>query len=126
MTTQTSLLKLFDIWNDSLLSGDPHQVATLYAPDAILLPTVSNKVRHNHPEIADYFAHFLLKRPSGKILESNIRTFGDLAINSGIYEFTLSPDSQPVSVIQARFTFVYQKIGDDWLIIEHHSSAMPE
>ncbi len=126
MTTHTGILTNFDRWNEALLSGDPHQVAHLYAPDAILLPTVSNKVRHNHAEIADYFAHFLLKRPSGKILESNIRVYGDLAINSGIYEFTLSPEGKSVSVIQARFTFVYRKTGDDWLIIEHHSSAMPE
>jgi len=117
---------LFDLWNEALLSGDAGKVAALYAPDAILLPTVSNKVRHSHEEIADYFAHFLLSKPNGKILESNVRTFGDLAINSGIYEFALSPENKPQTLIQARFTFAYRKTGEDWLIVEHHSSKMPE
>jgi uncharacterized protein (TIGR02246 family) len=125
MTIQT-IRSLFDLWNQALLSGDAGKVATLYAPNAILLPTVSNRVRHTTAEIADYFAHFLLSKPSGKILESNIRTFGDLAINSGIYEFTLTPENKPQTVIQARFTFAYRKTGDDWLIVEHHSSKMPE
>ena len=117
---------LFDLWNQALISGDAGKVAALYAPDAILMPTVSNRVRHTPAEIADYFTHFLQSKPSGKILESNVRTFGDLAINSGIYEFTLSPEDKPHSIIQARFTFVYKKTGDDWLIVEHHSSKMPE
>jgi uncharacterized protein (TIGR02246 family) len=126
MTAHTIINSLFDLWNEALISGDAENVATLYASDAILLPTVSNQVRHNTTEIADYFAHFLLSKPTGKILESNVRVFGDHAINSGIYEFTLTPEDKPTSVIQARFTFVYRKTGDDWRIVEHHSSKMPE
>ena len=125
MTTQT-IHSLFDLWNQALLSGDAGKVAALYAPDAILLPTVSNRVRHTPAEIADYFTHFLQSKPSGKILESNVRTFGDLAINSGIYEFALAPENKPQTIIQARFTFAYRKTGEDWLIVEHHSSRMPE
>ena len=41
--------------------------------DAVLLPTVSNKVRHNPAEIKDYFEHFLEAKPVGKINEQNIR-----------------------------------------------------
>ncbi|MGB1984533.1 MAG: SgcJ/EcaC family oxidoreductase, partial [Porticoccaceae bacterium] len=79
---------LFDQWNSALQTGDPKQVSGLYATDAILLPTVSNQVRHNHEEIEDYFVHFLAKGPQGKIDESNVRIFDDLAINSGVYTFT--------------------------------------
>ena len=38
----------FDRWNAALATGDPEQVASLYAPDGVLLPTVSNKVRTDH------------------------------------------------------------------------------
>ena len=113
---------LFDEWNNALQTGEPKKVAALYASDAILLPTVSNKVRHNHDEIEDYFVHFLAKVPQGIIDESNVRIFDDLSINSGVYTFTFNDGAK----VQARFTFVYRWNGQRWLIIEHHSSAMPE
>jgi uncharacterized protein (TIGR02246 family) len=125
MTTESTISGLFDKWNNALQTGDPDQVVACYAKDAILLPTVSNQVRHNHAEIRDYFVHFLAKKPNGRIDEGNIRIFGDLAINSGLYTFALTRDGQ-TSDVGARFTYVYQKQGEDWLIIEHHSSVLPE
>lgn len=116
------ILALFDQWNNALKTGNPKEVVALYATDAILLPTVSNKVRHNHEEIEDYFVHFLAKVPSGQIDESNVRIFNDLAINSGVYTFTFADGSS----VQARFTYVYIWDGENWLITEHHSSQMPE
>jgi len=113
---------LFEEWNEAIQSGSPETVTALYEYNAILLPTVSNKVRHNHKEIEDYFSHFLAKKPVGKINESNIRIFGDIAINSGIYTFTLN-EGNPVT---ARYTYVYRWNGQQWKIIEHHSSQMPE
>jgi uncharacterized protein (TIGR02246 family) len=119
------IAKLFDKWNAALQTGKPDEVVKLYAPKAILLPTVSNKVRHNHAEIKDYFEHFLEYNPMGKINEQNIRVYGTVAINSGIYTFKLTKDGK-ANEVQARYTFVYHRQGDDWLIVEHHSSAMPE
>ena len=81
-----------------------------------------NNVRHNHDEIKDYFVHFLTKEPKGVLNETNIRIFGEIAINSGIYTFSLNDGSS----VQARFTFVYKMIEGGWKIIEHHSSMMPE
>ena len=119
---ENEISALFDNWNRALQTRDPKQVAALYERNGILLPTVSNKVRHNHAEIEDYFTHFLAKGPTGNIDESNVRTFGQLAINSGIYTFTFDDGV----TAQARFTFVYRWHGDHWLIAEHHSSLMPE
>ena len=119
---KSEITALFKQWNSALKTGDPKQVAALYAADANLLPTVSNQVRHNHAEIEDYFVHFLAKGPQGKIDESNVRIFGELAINSGVYTFTFKDGI----TVQARFTYVYRWDGQRWSIIEHHSSAMPE
>jgi uncharacterized protein (TIGR02246 family) len=113
---------LFDEWNEALKTGDAKKVTNLYDTDAILLPTVSNKVRHNHKEIEDYFIHFLSNNPVGKIVEANIRIFDSLAINSGVYTFTFKNETS----VSARFTFVYKRNGENWKIIEHHSSQMPE
>lgn len=112
----------FDKWNGALQAGDPKQVAALYASDAILLPTVSNKVRHNTAEIEDYFVGFCAKGPVGTIDEANIRIFDTIAINSGAYTFRFEDGS----VAPGRYTFVYRWNGYRWIIIEHHSSAMPE
>lgn len=125
MTDTAEILAEFDRWNAALQTLDAQQVTACYAADAILLPTVSNEVRHNHAEILDYFERFLLKRPQGRITESNARLFGDLAINSGTYVFTLTIARKQVEV-RARFTFVYRKSAQGWEIIEHHSSVYPE
>lgn len=113
---------LFDEWNSALKTGEPKNVTALYESNAVLLPTLSNKVRHNREEIEDYFVHFLDKGPQGKIDEANVRVHGEIAINSGVYTFTFKDGA----VVQARFTFVYRRNGDRWLIAEHHSSQMPE
>jgi uncharacterized protein (TIGR02246 family) len=118
----TEIMALFDKWNSALKTGDPHQVASLYETNAILLPTISNKVRHNHEELEDYFVDFLARCQEGKIDESNVRTFGDVAINSGVYTLTFSDGT----FVQARFTYIYRCNGQELKIIEHHSSAMPE
>ena len=59
----TEITSLFDQWNAALQTGEPKNVAALYETNAILLPTVSNKVRHTHAEIEDYFVAFLAKGP---------------------------------------------------------------
>ena len=100
---------LFEVWNNALQAVDPQKVSELYETNAILLPTISNKVRHNHEEIADYFVNFLAKGPVGKIDESNVRTFGDVAINSGVYTFTFKDGTS----VKARFSYVYRWNGQD-------------
>eukprot|EP00798_Chlamydomonas_sp_ICE-L_P007787 gene7787-biopygen17556 len=117
----------FDRWNASLQTGDAAKVAAMYAPTAVLLPTVSNRVRTTSAEIQDYFVNFLLLKPFGKIDESNVRMLSsDLAINSGVYTFALTKEGLGVTKLQARYSFTYRKIDGEWLIIDHHSSAMPE
>lgn len=125
MTSEQDVLGLFEKWNQALATLNPDKVVECYAEHATLLPTVSNQVRYNHEEIRDYFVHFLKLKPQGVIDESAIRVFDDIAINSGIYTFSVEKDGAPAKV-QARYTYVYQNIEDQWLIIEHHSSAMPE
>ena len=113
---------LFARWNTALATGNPDAVVANYAPDAILLPTVSNKVRHTPAEIRDYFVHFLAKAPRGTVIERNARVLSPyVMVDSGTYVFDTNAGQVP-----ARYTFVYRQVGNDWLIAEHHSSAMPE
>ncbi|KGJ89588.1 SgcJ/EcaC family oxidoreductase [Colwellia psychrerythraea] len=120
--TKQEVTALLIQWFEKLKTNVPKEVTALYATDAVLLPTISNMVRHNHNEIEDYFVQFLANKPSGKLLEQNIRVFNDIAMNSGIYEIKFNDGS----CVAARFSFVYQLQDDNWKIIEHHSSRMPE
>jgi uncharacterized protein (TIGR02246 family) len=49
----------------------------------------------------------------------------DTAINTGVYRFTLTKDGKQQQV-RARYTYVYELRDGKWLIVNHHSSAMPE
>ncbi|MFF7469026.1 SgcJ/EcaC family oxidoreductase [Streptomyces sp. NPDC008092] len=126
--SKKQIAKLFDRWNAALQTGDPEKVAGLYAKDAVLLPTVSNKIRTNHAEIVDYFEHFLQNKPVGKKIETIVNVLDtNSAIDTGVYEFTLTdPKSGAKRVVEARYTYEYEKRGGKWLIVNHHSSAMPE
>jgi uncharacterized protein (TIGR02246 family) len=126
MPTRADIEGLFDLWNETLQTGSPHDMAMLYAEDGVLLPTVSNQARNNRPEIADYFEHFLKLSPRGAINEQYVDVLdADTAVNSGIYTFDVVKDGQPTFVV-ARYSFIYEKVDGKWLIKSHHSSAMPE
>jgi hypothetical protein len=101
------VLGLFDQWNTALSTLNPDTVTALYADNAVLLPTVSNQVRHNHEEIRDYFVNILS--------DTHVT-------NSGIYTFTFGDGSK----VSARFSYLYVASDDGWKILQHHSSAMPE
>lgn len=113
---------LFDKWNTSLQTGDAKKVSENYLSDAVLLPTVSNKVRLTDAERVDYFEHFLEKKPVGKIDSRTIRLGCNKAVDAGTYTFTFADKS----TVSARYTFTYAWDGKDWKISTHHSSAMPE
>ncbi|WP_207922682.1 SgcJ/EcaC family oxidoreductase [Micromonospora sp. KC606] len=115
---------LFTEWNAALTTGDPDVVADRYADDAVLLPTLSNQVRTNRAQIVDYFEHFLENNPQGEIKQSHINILDkNTAIDTGVYVFTLAATGQQV---EARYTYVYELRDGRWLIVNHHSSAMPE
>ncbi|MFF4799786.1 SgcJ/EcaC family oxidoreductase [Streptomyces sp. NPDC001351] len=119
---------LFNTWNKTLQTGDPEKVADLYADDAVLLPTVSNEVRTDRAGIVDYFQHFLENKPVGKKIRTIVNVLDDnSAIDTGVYQFTLTDHTTgKKSVVKARYTYEYEKRDGKWLIVNHHSSKMPE
>lgn len=124
--SEKTIASLFTEWDAALATGDPAKVADRYADDAVLVPTMSNRVRTDRAGIVDYFRHFLKGKPRGTITRSEIRVLDhDTAVDSGTYRFSLLKEGKPAQV-DARYTYVYQKRGGRWLIVNHHSSAMPE
>ena len=124
--SKEQIAALFDRWNASLASKNPEEIVKNYAEDAVLLPTVSNKPRTNHKEIADYFEHFVQKSPKGAIDTRTIHIGCNGAYDVGTYTFTLTGADGKTSQVAARYSFVYELRDGKWLIVHHHSSAMPE
>ena len=125
--SQDEIRGLFTVWNQALATLDSSKVAACYAPDAILLPTVSNKVRTTPEAIKDYFDMFLTRKPQGVLNESHVQMMGhNLASHHGVYTFALTQPDGSIKHVGARFSFTYRKDNGKWLIIEHHSSALPE
>lgn len=124
---EAQIAALFDRWNGSLATHDPDKVATNYAPDAVLLPTVSNTPRTTPAGIREYFVHFLEAHPQGKIDTRTIRIGCNTASDVGTYSFTLAgKEPGTTRVVKARYSFIYTRKNKRWLISHHHSSAMPE
>ena len=116
-------------WIDAMGSHDPERVVALYDPDAVLWGTTSPTLRDNPAAVRDYF-NFLRSAPpyyKGVLGEQRIRVYGDLAINTGTYTFigpARDAAGKPISRA-ARFSFVYRNRDGRWLIVDHHSSAVP-
>lgn len=121
--TRQGVAALFDRWNQSLQTRDPHKVVANYAKHSILLAIVSNKPRLTPAQKLDYFHHFLQDRPSGKIDLRFVDIGCNTAVDAGLYTFKFAKTGQ---VVHARYTFTYRWNGKKWLITSHHSSAMPE
>jgi hypothetical protein len=131
-TAEKEVKKAYENWCSAIATakGKAENVVKFYAPNAILLPTLSPKVIRNIPQggMNQYF-ELLTSYPSIKCTTNKLLTnvYGDVAINTGLYTFSyLDKQDNVVKAIPARFTFVYQKIDDNWLIINHNSSVLPE
>ncbi|WP_169846676.1 SgcJ/EcaC family oxidoreductase [Rhodococcus marinonascens] len=126
IATESEIAHFLTEWNSALKTGNPDAVAALYAPDVVLVPAVSDAIRTDRAGIVDYFVHFLAGKPSAVVEESVIEMLdADHAIDPGRYRITIQNDGVP-EVVEARFAFVYERTDGNWLIVNHHSSAMPE
>jgi uncharacterized protein (TIGR02246 family) len=116
---------LLTVWCATLERGNAADMVALYAPDATLLPTISNQTRNTPAGMLEYFERFLTLQPRAKKHTQNISVYEKIAINSGVYSFHTQTAAGMQDLV-CRFTFVYRKDQNGWRIIEHHSSMMPE
>lgn len=117
----------FARWNEALQTKDPKKAAAFYAEDATFLPTVSPDFKHGVGEAEGYFKHFLLKNPDGRIKADSVQVLGaGVYLHSGLYDFELDSPEGGRTVVEARFSYVWAKRQDQWLILHHHSSVRPK
>jgi uncharacterized protein (TIGR02246 family) len=113
-------------WGQALGADDPDKVLPLYADDAVLWGTLSPKVRADREALRDYFVTAFKVLPGLKVSfgDQLIRVYGEAAVNTGYYTFSYVKDGE-TKTLPARYSFTFVKNGAHWLIVDHHSSAMP-
>ena len=113
-------------WADAFSAETPDRILVLYDREAVLWGTLSPKRRDNSEAIRDYMVNAFKALPDHKVSfgDQLIRVYGDMAINTGYYTFTYTKDGESKS-LPARYSFVYAKRNGQWMIVDHHSSAMP-
>lgn len=116
----------FEAFKAAFATKDPKVLAGLFAPNAILEPTLSNQVRTTPAGVEAYFVDFVKLSPQPSINERHIEVLDEnTAIDAGIWTFDLVRDGKPVWVT-ARYSFVWEKIDGRWCIQMLHSSVLPE
>jgi hypothetical protein len=76
--------------------------------------------------LRDYFVTAFKVLPGLKVAfgDQLIRVYGRTAVNTGYYIFTYVKGGE-TKTLPARYSFTYVRSGKHWLIVDHHSSAMP-
>ena len=115
-----------DDWRAAYDSRDPKRITVLYAADAALWGTNLKAIAVTPAAVAEYFKD-APARPDARVVfgEQNIRVYGDLALNSGTYTFNGVRDGKPTTAL-ARFSIAFRKQEGKWLIVDHHSSRLPQ
>src|SRR5216684_2287704 len=113
-------------WARALGEDDPDKVLPLYSDDAVLWGTLSPALRADRAALRDYFVTAFKVLPGLKVAfgDQLIRVYGGAAVNTGYYIFSYVKDGEAKS-LPARYSFTFVKNGERWLIVDHHSSAMP-
>jgi hypothetical protein len=112
-------------WGRALGEDDPDKVLPFYSNDAVLWGTLSPTVRADRAALRDYFVTAFKVFPGVKVAfgDQLIRVYGNTAVNTGYYTFSYVKDGDMRSC--PRYSFTYVKSGEHWLIVGHHSAAMP-
>jgi calcium/calmodulin dependent protein kinase II association protein len=101
-------------------------IATLFRRRRALGDVVPT-VRADRSALRDYFVTAFRVLPGLKVSfgDQLIRVYGSTAVNTGYYTFTYVKDGE-TKIFPARYSFTYVKNGENWLIVDHHSSAVPQ
>jgi hypothetical protein len=111
---------------EKLFNENSLNIVNTYADNGVLIGTFATKIKKGREFIAPYFTN-LFKKENLKVKFDNdvfFNEFIDGYILSGFYKFSYI-DMEERKSISARYSFVVQNINGKSLIINHHSSEIP-
>ncbi len=112
-------------WKEAVEGGDAEAIVRLYDKKAIMISTFVQKPITSREALLAYYKK-VVANPDVRVEvdEEYPRRFGNMAINTGTYTLSYTQEGEEV-VVPARYSFVYQLQGKKWVIVDHHSSAVP-
>ena len=111
-------------WADAFSRHDLEGLLRLYDREAVFWGTSSPTLRDTPEAIRDYFKGIPASQMVVRIGEARVRVLGDVAVATGHYTFVDRRDGKEAPR-PARFSFTYRLRNGQWLIVDHHSSAVP-
>jgi uncharacterized protein (TIGR02246 family) len=117
--------KATEQWISAFNRKNAREIVALYAKDAVFFGTSSPVLRDKPELVWDYFKGVAdLGDSTISVGEHRVQVFGNIAVNTGFYTRSAVQNGKTVQN-PARFTFVYQLREGKWMIVTHHSSALP-
>jgi uncharacterized protein (TIGR02246 family) len=110
---------------DALAKGDAASAAGNYADDAILMMP-NEAAMSGHQAIVDGFTKFVKDATisNGKPLTSDVQVSGDLAVETGTFEWTITPKGGKPMTDKGKYLTVWKKQADgNWKIIRDMNNS---
>lgn len=118
---------LIRTWVVQVNKGDLEGLLALYDPQAILIPTFSNRLLNEPEKIRKYFATLASRDELSLALHDNTLVIqpiqNDLFTLCGIYCWRFAVEGELLS-FEARFSFIVD-LALPSPILQHHSSQIP-
>lgn len=127
VTEEKEVNAAFANWRKALSSGKADNIVKLYDKDAILLATLAAKPLTTQEARTEYFTKLTAKQKlTATVDEEHTKLLDEnSAVLSGLYTFRFEEGGKTVE-IPARYSFVFEKEDGQWMIVEHHSSKLPQ
>jgi len=114
-------------WMQAVNNADIEGLLSLYDPEAVLIPTFSNRILNTPERLRDYFEK-LGSRPELSIAlhEKTViiqELQNELYALAGIYNWRFAVDGELLN-FEARFSYLFD-LSKPTPIVHHHSSQIP-
>ena len=125
--TNLSPREILDQWMQAVNKADAASILSLYDPQAVLIPTFSNRILNTPEKLRDYF-ETLGSRPELSIAlhEKTLiiqEQSNQIYVLGGIYNWRFAVDGEVLN-FEARFSYVMD-LSKPNPIVHHHSSQIP-
>jgi uncharacterized protein (TIGR02246 family) len=118
--------ELADDWAAAFNTGNVEKIVALYAPEALVLGTLSPTLASTQEDLRKYFGPSSASKSQVKLGQKAAAVLSNDAVAmTGFYEFSRLVRGKEV-VTPARFTFIFVRRDEGWRIVHHHSSVRPK